>query len=540
MDEKIFYEEYPTNKRSVGFILADKAKKLKDQAFIYFKDRTVSFEELNNNANRVGNALLNMGVKKGDKVCIMMTARPESLYPWFGLSKIGGVEVPINTAYKGDLLQYIINTCDAEIIILDQQLVDRIKMIEGDLRNIRNLVVFSERPDSKISNPTSFEVIPFSELLKGAETDPTIELDWGELTCILFTSGTTGLSKGAMIPVNFMYRLGSRHAQVARYNSEDVTYSYLPFFHIGGKMVAVAALLAEAKMVLRERFSVSKFWEDARRYGVTLFFQLGGIMNMLYSQPEKEDDVDNPIDKGYCVPIAYEIADDFMKRFNIKKLQECYGATEDGLVISTPWDEQRRERSCGKPGNLYEAIIADENDMELPPGGVGEILVRTKEPYAMMLGYYKMPEETLKALRNFWFHTGDQGYMDKEGWFYFKDRTKDVVRRQGENISSFEVEKVINKHPKVAESAIFGVPSELGEDEVMAVVVLKEGEKLKPEELIAFCEDRIAYFAIPRYVEFRESLPRTPTEKVEKYRLKSEGVTENSWDRVKAGYELKR
>jgi len=229
-----------------------------------------------------------------------------------------------------------------------------------------------------------------------------------------------------------------------------------------------------------------------------------------------------------------------MKRFNIKKLQECYGATEDGLVISTPWDEQRRERSCGLPGDLYEAIIGDENDMELPPGEVGEILVRTKEPYAMMLGYYKMPEETLKALRNYWFHTGDQGYMDKDGWFYFKDRSKDVVRRQGENISSFEVEKVINKHPKVAESAVFGVPSELAEEDVMAVVVLKEGERMKPEELIAFCEDKMAYFSVPRYIEFRESLPRTPTEKVEKYKLKSEGITDNTWDRVKAGYKLKR
>jgi crotonobetaine/carnitine-CoA ligase len=540
MDDKVFYEEYPINQRSVGFILSDKARKLKDQVFLYFKDRTVTFEELNNNANRVGNAFLKMGVKKGDKVCSMMISKPESLYQWFALSKIGAVEVPINTAYKGDLLQYIINTCDAEIMILDEQLLDRIKMIEGDLKNIKKLIVFSEKPEGEISNPTSFEMIPFSELLKGTRTDPTVELDWGELTCLLFTSGTTGLSKGAMIPVNYMYRLGTRHAQVTRYNPRDVTYCYLPLFHIGGKMVVLAALFTEAKMVLLERFSVRKFWEDARRYGVTIFFQLGGIMNMLYSQPAREDDADNPIEKGYCVPIAYEIADDFMKRFNIKKLQECYGATEDGLVISTPWDEQRRERSCGRPGDLYEAIIGDENDMELPTGEVGEILVRTKEPYAMMLGYYKMPEETLKALRNYWFHTGDQGYMDKDGWFYFKDRSKDVVRRQGENISSFEVEKVINKHPKVAESAVFGVPSELAEDEVMAVVVLKEGERMKPEEIIAFCEDRMAYFSVPRYIEFKESLPRTPTEKVEKYKLKGEGITDSTWDRVKAGYKLKR
>lgn len=540
MDERIFFEEYPTDKRSVGYILSDKAKKLGDKAFVYFHGRTISYEELNSMANRVGNALLKMGVKAGDKVCLMMTGKPESLYAWFGLTKIGAVEVPINTAYKGDLLQYIINTCDAEVMILDEEFIGRVKMIEADLQNIRELVVLSQKSNDEITNSTSFQAIPFSRLLDAPDTDCTKDLDWGELICILFTSGTTGLSKGAMIPVDYMYRLGTRHAQITHYNSGDVTYCYLPLFHIGGKMVVIAALLAEAKMVLRERFSVREFWDEARRYGITIFFQLGGIMNMLYSQPEREDDADNPIEKGYCVPVAYEISEGFMKRFGIKKLQECYGATEDGLVLSTPWDGPRKERSCGKPGDRYEAIIADENDIELPRGKVGEILVRTKEPYSMMLGYYKMPEETNKALKNFWFHTGDHGYVDEDGWFFFKDRVKDVVRRRGENISSFEVEKVINKHPTVAESAVFAVPSELGEDEVMAVVVLKQGQKLEPEELIGFCEDRMAYFAVPRYVEFRDSLPRTPTEKVEKYKLRREGISKKTWDRERAGYKLKR
>jgi crotonobetaine/carnitine-CoA ligase len=539
MDEKILFDEYPFDKRSIGAILADKAKKLKDDVFVYYKDKKITFEELNNNANKVGNSLLESGVKRGDKVCVMMTSKPEYLYAWFGLTKIGVVEVPINTAYKGDLLQYIINICDAKIILIEEQFLERIKMIENDLKNIQNLIVFSDKSDNEISNPTGFKMVSFRELLKGSDSDPTVELNGGELICLLFTSGTTGLSKGAMIPVNYMYRLGFRHAQITRYHSKDVTYCYLPFFHIGGKMVAIAALLAEATMVMRERFSVSHFWEDIRKYGITIFFQLGGIMNMLYSQPEQKDDAQNPLEKGYCVPIAYEIADDFIKRFGIKKLVECYGATEDGLVISTPWEGPKIERSCGKPGDIYEAIIADENDMEVPPGVPGEILIRTKEPYSMMLGYYKMSDETNKALQNFWFHSGDQGYMDKNGWFFFKDRMKDVVRRRGENISSFEVEKVINKHPMVAESAVFAVPSELGEDEVMAVVILKKGKRMIPEELIAFCEDKMAYFAVPRYVEFRSSLPRTPTEKVEKYKLKNQGLTEKTWDREKAGYKLK-
>jgi crotonobetaine/carnitine-CoA ligase len=540
MDEKIFFEEYPIDKRSVGVILSDKARKIKDQVFVYYVDQAISYGELNNRANRVGNGLVNLGIKKGDKVCLLMTGKPEALYSWFGLTKIGAVEVPINTAYKGDLLQYIINLSDAEIMIVDEALLSRINNIEDHLSNVKKLIVLPEKPDSEISNNTRFEVIPFAQLLGAPDTECTRDLDWSELICILFTSGTTGLSKGAMIPVNYMYRLGTRHAQITHYNPKDVTYCYLPLFHIGGKMVVIAALLAEAKMVFRERFSVGQFWEEARRFGITTFFQLGGIMNMLYSRPEDDNDAENPIEKGYCVPIAYEIAEGFMKRFGIGKLVECYGATEDGLVISTPWDGLRKEKSCGKPGDGYEAIIADENDVELPPGQIGEILVRTKEPYSMMLGYYKMPDETNKALKNFWFHTGDKGYMDEDGWFFFVDRAKDVVRRRGENISSFEVEKVINKHPKVGESAVFGVPSELGEEEVMAVVVLRQGKEMKPEELVAFCEERMAYFAVPRYVVFRESLPRTPTEKIEKYKLRKEGITQDTWDREKAGYKLRR
>ncbi len=229
-----------------------------------------------------------------------------------------------------------------------------------------------------------------------------------------------------------------------------------------------------------------------------------------------------------------------MKRFNIGKLQEAYGQTESGLIVSTPWDEKWREGSSGKPSDPFEVMIADEQGRELPRGEQGEVLVRSKEPYTMMLGYYKMPEETIRAFRNFWLHTGDRGYMDEEGWFYFVDRMKDTIRRRGENISSFEVERVVNKHPKVAESAVFAVRSEVGEDEVMASVVLTEGEKMEPEELIAFCEERMAYFAVPRYVEFREKLPKTPTQKIEKYKLKNDGVTRNTWDREKSGYKLKR
>jgi crotonobetaine/carnitine-CoA ligase len=260
---------------------------------------------------------------------------------------------------------------------------------------------------------------------------------------------------------------------------------------------------------------------------------------MLNSQPPSPDDAGNPLRKIYAVPMPKEFRADFERRFGVT-MQEAYGATEDGLVLSTSWDEAFPAGSCGKPCDLYDVDIVDENDMPCPPGVSGEIVVRPREPYAMMSGYFKMPEATLSAFRNLWFHTGDRGVKDDKGWFFFQDRMKDAIRRRGENISSYEVERVINAHPKVAESAVIPVPSELGEDEVKAVVILKEGETLDPAELVSFCEKGMARFAVPRFVEYLSELPRTPTQKIEKYKLRKAGITTSTWDRDKAGYRLGR
>lgn len=213
--------------------------------------------------------------------------------------------------------------------------------------------------------------------------------------------------------------------------------------------------------------------------------------------------------------------------------------TEIGIPIHVRVND-RRKGSCGKPMDIYEMKLFDDHDSEVPPGEIGEIVFRPREPFIMMSDYYNMPEKTLEAFRNLWFHTGDLARRDEDGYFYFVDRKKDALRRRGENISSFEVERAINTHPDVLESAAVAVPSEVGEDEVKICVVLKPDVTLLPEELIAYCEDRMPYFAVPRFVEFMESLPKTPTERVQKYLLKQAGVTPNTWDREQAGYQLKR
>ena len=299
------------------------------------------------------------------------------------------------------------------------------------------------------------------------------------------------------------------------------------------------AVVADCQIVLSDRFSASTFWDEIRQYGATQFNYLGAVMTILSKQPPRENDADNPV--RICIGAACppDVMKEMEERFGLICL-EGYGLTEAGIF--THWTvDDRRPGSCGKiVEEFYEAKLVDDEDNEVTVGQTGEIIVRPKAPFIMMSEYYKMPEKTLESYRNLWFHTGDWARKDEEGYFYFVDRKKDALRRRGENISSFEVEKVINSNPKVLESAVFAVPSELGEDEVKANVVLKPGETLPPEELIKYCSDRMAYFAVPRYLEFVADLPKTPTARVEKYRLREAGITENTWDREKAGIKVNR
>jgi len=541
--ERYFKKEYEGEDRVLAIWLEDKARYNKDKVFLQMVDgEAVTYKEINERANRVANGLLNLGVKKGDNVCVMLPTCPEYIYTWFGCTKIGAVEVPVNASYKGDLLQYIINNAQAKIMVVDQEVfLDRIREVQNQLEKLQHLIVYSgEEPmDEKRVSELKFEAIPYRKLMESPSVTPEVHIRPNDPLCIIYTSGTTGRSKGVVVSHNYWYYCVRDMVKYFRLTSDDIMYTCLPFFHGNAKAGAVLlALLLDTKVVAAPRFSATRFWDDIRSYNVTQVNLLGAMMPMLYNQPRKENDADNPARMSFAVPVPKDIHEDFEKRFNIR-LIEGYGSSEAGMVTYMPYDEPRYG-SCGKAVDGYEVKIFDDDDNELPDGEVGEIASRSKEPYTMMLGYYDMPEETLKAFRNLWYHPGDAGYKDEDGYFYFVGRTKEAIRRRGENISAFEVEKAVDSHPAVLESAAHGVPSELGEEEVKIVVVLKEGEKLKPEELIAYLEDRLAYFAVPRYVEFRDSLPKTPTDKVEKYKLKEQGITDATWDREKAGYKLKR
>jgi len=320
-----------------------------------------------------------------------------------------------------------------------------------------------------------------------------------------------------------------------RATSSDICHCWYPLFHMGGLLNALGFLIVGGTVAIIERFSASRYWDEIRKYNATVSGSFVSVLEILYKQPRKEDDADNPL-RVIITGGVGAIADEFEKRFNVV-LVDDYGLTEFDPITYSDYDDRMR-RSMGKGVKDTEVKIVDEYDRELPPNEVGEIIARPLKPYIMMLEYYKAPEKTAEVWRNLWFHTGDYGYKDKDGYIYFVDRKKDRIRRRGENVSSYELETTILSHPAIVECAAVGVPSELGEDEIKVVIKLEEGTKLSPEELIGFCEKRMAYFMIPRYVEFVEDFPRSTLQKIKKGELKT--ITENTWDREKAGYKLKR
>jgi crotonobetaine/carnitine-CoA ligase len=360
----------------------------------------------------------------------------------------------------------------------------------------------------------------------------------------MYTSGTTGRSKGVTKSHAADYYSARGYVEITETRKNDVLFTCLPLFHSNAQVLCVyPALIAGAKVVIYERFSASQFWHWIKESGATLFNSLGAMSYFLWRQPPVPEEKEHRVRLALISPAPHDMLKDFMKRFNLKIL-EGYGLTETGVVTYMRPNEPFRIGSCGKEAPGYEVKIVDpETDEELPRGKVGEIVVRPRIPNIMLYYYHKMPEKTVQDFRNFWFHTGDAGRMDKDGYVYFVDRVKDYIRRRGENISSFEVEKIVCQHPAVLEAAAVGIKSGEGkfaEDEVMVVIVKKPGQDVTPEEIIKHCEERMPYFMIPRFVRFVDSLPKTPTERVQKHILKEQGVTADTWDMQKAGYKIRR
>lgn len=512
--------------KSVGEILESSAEKFGQKPFAFFHNNVLTFRELNNKANQISNWLIHNNFTKGKKALIFMDTSFDWLYVWFGLIKAGIVAIPINTAYKGKLLQYLIKDSDANLMFIDEKYVERIRKIKADIQEIQVVVNSNNRTYQKFGISAQL----FSEIFKMPSESPNVVNYYFDTVAMLYTSGTTGPSKGVIQPHGQYVWCGEQVAKQLNLKEDDIFYCWLPLFHIVPVgMIFMSCLQVGSAVALSERFSVSKFWDEVKKYNATITGGFATMIELLYKLPPKKDDAKNPLRQIVVGGIPKKIAEDFEKRFDLI-LTDDYGMTEvEPISYLTVEDRLKKPGSCGRPVSDIEVKIFDEYDNELKANEIGEIVVRPKKAFIMMKGYYNRPLDTVNSWRNLWFHTGDYGYLDEDGYLYFVDRKKDSIRRRGENISSFELESIINAHPSVLESVAVGVPSKLGEEDVKVIVQLKDGMSLTAEELIEYCESEMAFFMVPRYVEFVQSFPRTETGKILKRELRN--INQNTWDR---------
>ncbi len=527
-----------TDPRPVGRMLADQAARFGDKPFLLFEDQVISYRAMNERVGCCAAGLWASGLRKGDKVAVLVNNRPEFLVAVYGILSIGAIEVPVNTAYKGDLLAYILDHSDSKAIIVEAEFVPRLVEIADAVPKIEHVWVLDGAGACE-SVAARWPLNPFDDLVLAKQAAPDVDVKAHDLSGIVYTSGTTGPSKGVMCTHHYFYNFASAWGAAIRLKPDDVYYTCLPYFHFAAQVgTTYTSLIRGATVAMGRRFSATDFWDHLRRHGATGATLLGSLCHILLKAPPSPKDRDHRVRFFWTAPAPAAIHAEFQERFGVKLL-EGYGMTETNIPLQTPYDAPR-PGSCGKPWGSFDVEIVDDDDWPVPPGVVGEIVTRPKLPWSMMAGYYRMPDKTAEAFRNLWFHTGDRGHKDADGYFYFADRKKDSIRRRGENISSYEIEKVVDSHPAVLESAAVAVPSDLSEDEVKIVVVLQPGAKLPAEEIIRFCASRMAYFMVPRYVEFAPELPKTPNGKVEKHKLRTAGVTERTFDREAAGIKISR
>jgi crotonobetaine/carnitine-CoA ligase len=520
-------------------VLDQRARDHPDRVFIEdTTGRRLTYRALHDAALRWAGAYRRLGVGPGDTVVTMLPMGFEFYYSWLGLAWLGSIEVPINTDYRGTMLIHALNNSGARVILTEARFLDRFTEIVGQLDTKATLVLVDA--DRSVTGH-SMSVMAVEEFLN--DMAPAEELtgpDIWDIASILYTSGTTGPSKGVIVPWGQLHLLATLAYPMDEFGEEDCFYLPMVTYHVGAKSVPYLMALLNGRVVIRDRFSASEFLDDIARHGCTITAMVAAIAQLMSTPDPKPSDADTPLRYALMAPIPPNV-DEFQRRFGIK-VCTAYAMTELSPAIgSTGWNATNANHSsCGQVRTGFEVRIVDEHDMEVPIGDVGELIVRTEAPWMLNQGYFRMPDATVRAWRNGWFHTGDCFRRDANGNYYFLDRIKDAIRRRGENISSFEVEGIVNSHPDVVETAAVAVPSDLVEDEVKVVVVRRPGSGLTEEALIRYLIPIMPRFMVPRYVEFVEALPKTPTDRVQKVKLRDEGITAGTWDRERAGVEIPR
>jgi carnitine-CoA ligase len=504
--------------------------------------------EIDRQANRLANALADLGVGQGSTVASMLDNGPEAVLTWFAVHKLGAIAVPVNTALKGPMLRHQLADSRASVVMVQDDLAGRPAEVQEALPELRHLVLAGEWR-SVIPCSSLVRLHKFGDLLQADDSRPEVRVRPADLATIIYTGGTTGPSKGCALSHNYHLSIARQIIASWARTHEDVPWTPLPLFHNNAiSIVLVGTLISGGRAALARRFSVSGFWPEINRTGATIASLLGSLAVLV----ARADDHPQARLAGTAAanttlrmvsgaPVPPEIEDLYRTRFGVATFSNAYGTTEASLMSWLPPGRPARPGSAGIVNSgAFSVKIFDEDDREVPDGEAGEIVCRPRMPHVMYEGYWRRPEATVQAWRNLWYHTGDIGRIDEDGYLFFVGRKAEYMRRRGENISSWELEKVFHEHPDVKDVSVHAVPSEISEDDVKVTVVLKDDATVTEEQLFRWSVDHLPYYAVPRYFEFRAELPLSPTGRATKHLLKDEGITPATWDREAAGVTFER
>jgi crotonobetaine/carnitine-CoA ligase len=496
----------------------------------------ITFGQMSDLAERAAGAFAALGLVKGDRIGVISETRDEVFATIMGCAYAGTVNVALNTFLKGEFLRYQLADSGATVLMLDRAGWRAVRPLVRDTL-VRHVVLL----DGADESCPGVRVHDFRELLAAGAPAPDPELTPADLLGLLYTSGTTGDPKGCKLSHGYYTNVPAAYLEGDRIRPGDRVFTAFPFFHTAGQVIIfMAGLCGPAELVYEPVFHASTYMRRAAEEEATVLFGVGAMALAILAQPKTPEDASRSFRVAQFQPLPPARQLEFQERFNTPMITEGYGQTECVPITVSRLADERHRDSIGRPAGHLDIRIVDQDDEPVPIGEVGEIVVRPKRPEVMFQGYWNKPEGTLSSIRNLWHHTGDFARQDSDGYIYFVDRKSDAIRRRGESISSFSVEAAIRTHPAVQNVAVIGVASDMMEDEVKVILVLHEGSELTPGELFDFCKDRMPYFAMPRFLEFRAEIPVNPLGKVLKHKLRAEGITADTIDLRRLGLELER
>ncbi|MET0369812.1 MAG: AMP-binding protein [Sphingobium sp.] len=531
----------PGTRDTVIDVMARAIENWPDAPFLDFDGVRHSYRDIDQRSTRFAHALAELGLRAGETFVSMLDNNVDAIVAWIAANKLGAIWVPVNTAYKGEFLRHLVSNSGASLLLCEAAYAPRVAAVSSEIPELRR-VLYRGSIEAPLDAAIAFEPLDDHRGTDGAplghRPDPS------DISLIIYTGGTTGPSKGCMISHNACCAQAYNTLRLSERTADEIHFTALPMFHLNSVAHTIlASAIIGGMAAIGSRFSVSGFWPEIERTGARIATLLGAMPAMVASAP------DNPamerchgqlrMIRGAPFPPA--VHETFRTRFGVRYPgSNVYGMTEVSPVTCVALGEEGKPGSSGKPNPDFHFMLVDDDGNVCPSGTAGEIWIRPKKPDIIFSGYWRQPEETLKIVKDLWFHTGDIGRLDEDGYFYFVDRKKDYMRRRGENISSYELETAFSKHPAIQEVAAHAVYSELGEDDVKITCILNDDATLSEEELCRWSIAELPYFAVPRYIEFRRELPRNPVGRVLKYQLRDEGKTATTWDREAAGLQFER